>query len=200
MKDKLARKERDYRRHKAEIIKSAESLFAELGYHNVTMEMIAKESEYCKGSLYNYFESKDILFYEMLDNKAELFMAELNKVVSNSVAITDKINAFVEFYLNFFSENIEFFIIAQKEKYSNSNFSKNNMMISLRKRYFDLMKEIKAILKLQAGKSEDELCLIATTILGILNGLVMRNLMYDREIEIEKTKKFATSRILKLIE
>lgn len=200
VKNKLTRKERDYIRHKAEIMKSAEELFAKAGYNNVTMDMIAKESEYCKGSLYNYFESKDILFFEILNSKTKLFMVELIKVVSESLTFVDKINALVEYYFDFFSENIGFFKIAHTEKYNIANFTKKRMMISLRQRYFDHMEGIKSIVRLKSKKSEEELNLIATTIVGILNGLVAGNVIYDEKIDLEKVKSFAKGKILKLIE
>ena len=200
MSEKLTRKERDYLRHKSEIMQTAEELFAEEGYYSVTMEMIAKESEYSKGSLYNYFESKDVLLFEILNAKTDFFVAELTKVVGESLTIMDKLNALVEFYFDFFSENIGFFKIAETEKYNLTKFTQKKMMITLRAKYIHHMEVIKAILAFENQKSDEELNLLATAISGILNSLLTRNLMYKEKIEIERVKKFAKSKILKLIE
>ncbi len=62
------------------------------------------------------------------------------------------------------------------------------------------MEGIKSILRLKSKKSEEELSLIATTIVGILNGLVAGNVIYDEKIDLEKVKSFAKGKILKLIE
>jgi AcrR family transcriptional regulator len=200
MSEKLTRKERDYLRHKSEIIETAEELFAEKGYYNVTMEMIAKKAEYSKGALYNYFESKEVLFFNILNNKTEILEIELHKRVSEVLTIVDKLNAFVEFYLDFFSENISFFRIAETEKYNLTNFTQKKMIIILRKKYFNHLEEIRSIVTLNQKIKEEESNLIALAISGILNGLLTRNLLYDDKIEIEQIKLFAKNKTLKLIE
>ena len=200
MSEKLTRKERDYLRHKSEIMETAEELFAAEGYYNVTMEMIAEKSEYSKGSLYNYFESKEVLFFNILNNKTEILEIELRKRVSEVLTIVDKLNAFVEFYLDFFTENISFFRIAETEKYNLANFTQKKMMITLRKKYFNHLEEICSIVKLNKNVEEEESKLIALAISGILNGLMTRNFLYDDKIEIEQIKIFAKSKVLRLIE
>lgn len=200
MENKLTRKERDFIRHKAEIMKSAEDLFAESGYYNVTMDMVAKESEYSKGSLYNYFESKDVLLFEILNSKMDFFLAELTKVVGESLTLKDKVNALVEFYFDYFSENIGFFKIADTEKYNLTKFTQKKMMITLRAKYIHFTNKIRKILAFGNQKSEKELILLASAISGVLNSLLTRNLMYKEKIEIEIFKEFAKSKIIKLIE
>jgi len=62
MGKKLTRRERDFKRHRSEIMDVAEKLFEEVGYHETTMDKIAERVEFSKGSLYNYFENKEIHF------------------------------------------------------------------------------------------------------------------------------------------
>jgi len=199
MNKKLTRKESDYLRHKSEIIETAEELFAEEGYYNVTMEMIAEKSEYSKGSLYNYFKSKEVLFFEILNDKTDILEIGLNKRVSESLTIVDKLNAFIEFYLDFFTENIGFFRIAETEKYNLANFTQKKMMITLRKKYFNHLEKIRSIVKLDQKIKEEESILIASAISGILNGLITRNFLFEKKIEIERIKTFAKNKILTLI-
>lgn len=200
MDNKLSRKERDFLRHKAEIMNSAEELFAEEGYYNVTMDMIAERSEYSKGSLYNHFDSKEILFFEMLNERAEILKKGLRKVVVESLTIEQKLNTFVEFYFDFFLENIGFFRIAQREKYNVKNCTQEKMMLSLRKKYLAHIEDISSIVKLDKQKTVEESNLIASAISGMLNGLITRNFLYDDKIEIERIKLFAKRKTLKLIE
>jgi len=63
----LSRKEREYLRHKQEILKAALQLFSEKGYYDVSMQQIAEASEFAVGTLYNFFESKNALFIELLE-------------------------------------------------------------------------------------------------------------------------------------
>jgi AcrR family transcriptional regulator len=63
----LSRKEREKRAHQEEILKAARELFALKGYHDTTLEAIAHHAEFGKGTIYNYFASKEELFYGIID-------------------------------------------------------------------------------------------------------------------------------------
>jgi len=59
----------EIRREKRQIILvTALELFANKGYHETTISLIAKEAEISKGLIYNYFESKESLLYEIIAN------------------------------------------------------------------------------------------------------------------------------------
>lgn len=47
-------------------MRAALRLFSAKGYHKVSMREIADESEFCMGSLYKLFESKELLFAELM--------------------------------------------------------------------------------------------------------------------------------------
>ncbi len=50
---------------KAKIVKAARTVFAKKGYHDATMDDVAKEVGVSKGALYSYFESKEDLLKEI---------------------------------------------------------------------------------------------------------------------------------------
>lgn len=50
---------------KAKIVKAARVVFAKKGYHDATMDDIAKELGVSKGALYSYYESKEDLIKEI---------------------------------------------------------------------------------------------------------------------------------------
>lgn len=68
---KSPRKERERLRHREEILSAALRLFAERGFYNVSMQEIAKAAEFATGTLYNFFPSKEDLFFEVLVSCAE---------------------------------------------------------------------------------------------------------------------------------
>ncbi|MFH0735825.1 MAG: TetR/AcrR family transcriptional regulator [bacterium] len=70
----LSRKEREKIFRKNEISFAATKLFAEKGYDATTLEEIAEASEFGKGTIYNYFESKEEIFKGIVD---EIFLGHL---------------------------------------------------------------------------------------------------------------------------
>jgi TetR/AcrR family transcriptional regulator len=68
---KSPRRERERQRHRQEILSAGLRLFAEKGFHNVSMHEIAAAAEFATGTLYNFFPSKEDLFFELLESCAE---------------------------------------------------------------------------------------------------------------------------------
>ncbi|KAF1075708.1 TetR/AcrR family transcriptional regulator [Halodesulfovibrio sp. MK-HDV] len=76
----LSRKEREREQHRKEIMDAAMRLFAEHGYHSVSMQEIASEAEFATGTLYKFFSSKRELFREIMIGVVEDISSELRPV------------------------------------------------------------------------------------------------------------------------
>lgn len=73
----------------------ARSLFARRGVKNTTVDMIAKGSDIAKGTVYNYFDSKNDIFREVIHNEAMAVYGEIDTAVRQAKNVRDKIKAFV---------------------------------------------------------------------------------------------------------
>jgi AcrR family transcriptional regulator len=74
----LTRKERDLARNRKEIIETAVALFAEFGYYQTTMQMIAERAEFSVGYLYKHFSGKEEMFSEMV----RFHMERLDEIIA----------------------------------------------------------------------------------------------------------------------
>lgn len=64
----LSRRERERRRRRRAMLRAAQSVFAEKGYEQATLDEIAERAEFGKGTLYNYFEDgKEGLLFAIFD-------------------------------------------------------------------------------------------------------------------------------------
>ncbi len=61
--DKLSRRDREKLAREEEMISAAEQLFSQRGFDKVSMDEIAKESQFTKRTLYQYFESKEEIYF-----------------------------------------------------------------------------------------------------------------------------------------
>ena len=71
-KDAVSRKVPRGDRRRLELIDVAEKVFLERGFAETTMQMIAELAGASKETLYRHFESKELLFAEVVDRKARL--------------------------------------------------------------------------------------------------------------------------------
>ncbi len=89
-----SRREREKEQRCKDIMKAAEKLFLKQAFENTTMEQIAFEAEYSKGTLYNYFESKDDLYlsigikaHQIMINYTKDFIEKENPGVKQLMAV-----------------------------------------------------------------------------------------------------------------
>ncbi|MFZ5650748.1 MAG: TetR/AcrR family transcriptional regulator [Bacillota bacterium] len=62
------------------ILKAAAKLFSEKGYHDATLEEIARELKYTKGSIYYYISSKQDLLFQCHDLAMNLLLENIDRI------------------------------------------------------------------------------------------------------------------------
>ena len=107
-KTKLSRKEKEKLRHREEILEAALSLFSSKGFHNVSMQDIASESEFGVGTLYKFFESKEQLFVELMEAGIEKIGQLLIPILDSNKEERKKLSEFIRAHIDIIESNIEF--------------------------------------------------------------------------------------------
>jgi AcrR family transcriptional regulator len=105
---KLSRKKREQQRHKKEILDAALSLFAEKGFHDVSMQEIAHKAEFSVGKLYSFFAAKQDLYEALLEDRIQTSHARIAKALAIPGDELTKIRSAVEERIALFYHNIEF--------------------------------------------------------------------------------------------
>ena len=77
----MSRREREKMRHREQMLAAALELFAEKGFHNVSMHEIAEKAEFAIGTLYKFFRNKEDLYKALLMAKAEEYHQILQEVL-----------------------------------------------------------------------------------------------------------------------
>ncbi|SIN73784.1 TetR/AcrR family transcriptional regulator [Halodesulfovibrio marinisediminis] len=104
----LSRKERERERHRQEIMDAAMRLFAEQGYHSVSMQEIASEAEFATGTLYKFFPSKRELFREIMVGVIEDIGSELSGVFQSDADPLTIIGNFLQMRRAAFKKRFEY--------------------------------------------------------------------------------------------
>jgi AcrR family transcriptional regulator len=67
------------------IVKAAVKLFSEKGYHDATVEEIARELKYTKGSIYYYISSKQDLLFQCHDMAMNLLLENIERIKTSGL-------------------------------------------------------------------------------------------------------------------
>jgi AcrR family transcriptional regulator len=80
----------------SQIITAAEDVFTKKGFAEARMDDIAEETGLSKGTLYNYFKSKDDLIIAILDRIFQREFRAFDEMDSSTMSSTEIINIFVD--------------------------------------------------------------------------------------------------------
>lgn len=88
------RKEREKQLRKTEILEAAKKLFSQKGFLLTTLDEIAVAAEFGKGTIYNYFTSKDEIYIEIINEVIDNHL----RIIKESDSSTKNPIEFIELY------------------------------------------------------------------------------------------------------
>ena len=150
----LSRKDREKIRHKNDIIKSAQKIFAQKSYEKVTLDEIAEEAEYGKGTIYNYFEGKEDLFVNVIQHGLSQMEENITKVINENMNCREQLEKILIEVKKFYKKNRDFFRVQIKEYGRLALYKDGDFKENLMKSYHFMVNGISGILKRGIENSE----------------------------------------------
>jgi len=98
----------------------AKRLFAEKGFHNVSMQEIAAAAEFATGTLYNFFPSKEDLFFQVLVTCAEESLALILPTLEGPDDERHKLSRFIHAHARLVHEQaaaLQLYVLESRGRY-----------------------------------------------------------------------------------
>ena len=178
---KPSRKEREYLRHRQEILKVALKLFSEKGFHNVSMHEIAEKSEFAVGTLYKFFSNKEDLYRALMLEASNVFHSSLMAALATSGSELEKIRACVEAKIKVFMDNLDYVRLYMAETQGVSFNVKTSLDPEIMDRYEKFLKQLACVFENGIKKrlfKKFEPYLLAVALDGISNALLFHHVEY----------------------
>lgn len=102
--ENLSKRDKEKQAHEKEIVSAAEKIFCLRGYMDASMDEIAKEAQFTKRTVYQYFEDKDDLYFAVVlkgFNKLFSKITETNKMEKTGY---EKLERACKCYYQFYRE------------------------------------------------------------------------------------------------
>ncbi len=190
---KISRKQREADLRRQIIFEAAEKLFLSNGYEDTTMDQIANESEFSKGTLYNYFKSKDDLYlaigtkaYEIIIDYTKYFVEKKDPGVDQLKAVGYAYYEFTKNYSGhshiFHDINVKLPHVAQKSQDTLTAIEKDyvNRNEAYGEQFRDVI--IKAI-KTKSIRSDKDPFLIGFTLFMMTSGIMKELEQHQNTLE-----------------
>lgn len=111
----LQRKDRERLAKRNEIVDAARKVFAVKGFRNATLDEIAERAEFAKGTIYNYFQSKEELFQHILEKMFE----DVHQIAESAIAVgegaRDAFRCYTEAVIAYYQGNEDLLQIVARE-------------------------------------------------------------------------------------
>lgn len=105
----MAPKVVDKEQKRREIAMACRDLVFEVGIRKLTVAQAAKTAGIGKGTIYEYFENKDDIVFEIINISIEEYHVEFLKTIQNTQTTKEKIFHFFKFVLDDSNENMKHF-------------------------------------------------------------------------------------------
>jgi len=185
----LNRKERERLARRKEILNSALRLFSQKGYHQTSMSEIARASEFSIGSLYNFFKSKEELFFVLFKEEIEEIERRVQTEIAKKGSVKEKLTALLETLFSYFEEHWEAFVVLALNRQSFEAGLKDNLFQILHLKHLQFVKTMKEII--EQGIKERELKELkpeemASALIGLVNGSIFLWLESGRSYSLKE--------------
>jgi len=102
-----SRKEREKHARQKEILKAARELFVSKGYRETTLDEIAHHAEFGKGTLYNYFDNKEEIFFGIVEQALEEALAIARESAAAPGGVREKLLDYALRVISYVKDNGE---------------------------------------------------------------------------------------------
>ncbi len=131
------------------ILEAAAILFSRKSYHEVMVDDVAKHAKIAKGTVYNYFNSKEELYFSIMRQRMEKLTISLKEKIKSEMSSVESLHSFIVHLYMFMMKYQSFFLMYQKD-YLIADHELCNELVNLEK---DLKNLLAGIIK--SGKADD---------------------------------------------
>lgn len=142
---KPSRREREKLRQRQEMLSAALDLFAEKGYHNVSMHEIAERAEFATGTLYTVFQNKEDLYKALVLEECDRFEGALLEAIERPKDETEKLRNYIRVKGDMFRSNLPFVRLFLAESKGASFNLRAGLDEALRKRYYAFLERLASV-------------------------------------------------------
>ncbi len=100
----LSRKEKEKLAREMDIINAAEKVFTVIGYNKASMEEIAKEAQFTRKTIYQYFTDKEDLLFAVIIRGFKKLLCCLQKEIENGNNGYEKLKHLTKAYYQFYKD------------------------------------------------------------------------------------------------
>lgn len=166
---------------KEKILKAAETIFAQKGYHEATISDIAKSAGVSEGTIYEYFNTKEALLFQIPENLTRRMRDEALANEGLIRGTANRLRAIAYIYLKVYQENPDYAVVTLLILRSNNKFRETEGWRLIRESFRDIYKIIEAGIANGEFREDLDPYVALSVLMGTVNDVAANWLMSDRK-------------------
>ena len=166
------------------IIQAAIEVFSKKDFKTASISEIARKAGVADGTIYQYFKSKEELFFSIPIEKTNEFRSQLELHLEGISGAFNKIRKFVWYFLYFFKTNPEYGRILMLEMRVSKGFVKTETYEFLKQSVAQVMDIIVEGRNEGVIRQDTDIYILRHLILGALEHMVTRWLLKDEKYDL----------------
>ncbi len=183
--EQLTRREREKKIREEEILAAAGKIFFEKGFHDTSMDEIAKAAQFSKKTLYLYFVNKEDLYFTVATREFEQVIKYFENGLKKGKTGLEKIRMLCEAYYAYYKDNPKAFGLinyCQFIKTVREDISHYKKISELRKNLYNELAKV-----LEEGKSDGSIRSDLNTKDTVISVFMLVTGFFSRFAELGKT-------------
>lgn len=181
------------------ILEAALYLFSRKGYHRTRMREIAEHAGVGKGTIYEYFESKEDLFTSLIVHLFKALDEYAFQKVKPNMSASIKIKALVTGYLELVENMPREAIMVMTEFWSEG--IRNHLKFDFRDMYKKYLRITRKILEegIKKGEFKETVNVenLSRSLLAFMDGILFHAMLFREEIDLERITEDFLDTVLK---
>jgi TetR/AcrR family transcriptional regulator len=139
------RRERVSLRHRREVLAAACDLFAEKGYHSVSMHEIAEKAEFAVGTLYKFFQNKENLYKALVLEQCDRCESAIAQAIEGPEDEVERLRRYIRIKGERLHEDLPLIRLVLAERNGASFNIRAGLQHELRKRHRAFLERLASI-------------------------------------------------------
>lgn len=123
------------------ILEAACKVFADMGFHQSTISMIANEACVADGTIYLYFKNKDDILVQFHEHKTKQVFDRFRDAVDRGDSAVEKLRNLIHTHLDEFQKDPNMAMVYQAEVYQQRRLARESLK-EMSKMYRDIITEV----------------------------------------------------------
>lgn len=181
------------------IIETAMKLFSQKGYHSTSIQEIAENSGIAKGSIYNYFSSKEDLFMSIFKHYHERLFNQVSQIEKNET-LSDRDMLVEQLYIQFqqFLSQKDFIHMQMRQQIIQVNDEIRSYMFKVRAEMFNWY--CQRIRQIYGPKTEKSVFDLATILSGMAREYMFYIIVEDKPIDLKQLAHYIIARLEDIVQ